>query len=95
MSEADWQRRVTDYCTVLRLLWYHVPDSRRTNPGFPDLVIAGPGGVLFVELKTERGKVSAHQQTWIDTLEPHVQTRVWRPSQWDEVYDTLLALAGR
>lgn len=51
MNEADFQRRVTDYCDHLGLKWHHETDSRRSKAGFPDLVIVGPGGVVFLELK--------------------------------------------
>ena len=51
MTEAQWQSRVTDYCDLRRLRWFHSGDSRRDScAGFPDLVIVGPGGVVFLEL---------------------------------------------
>lgn len=44
---------------------------RRDHPfraGFPDLVIAGPGGVLFAEIKGKDDTVSAEQRTWLARL---------------------------
>ena len=65
----------------LGLLLYHTYDSRRSAPGFPDLVIAGPGGVLFRELKTEKGRLTVHQERWGNILAASgADIGVWRPS---------------
>lgn len=94
MTEADWQKRVTDYCDVLRLRWHHETDSRRSKSGFPDLVIVGPGGVLFAELKTVSGKVSVEQAAWIrDLRDAGALAVVWRPDAWPLVASTLRDLA--
>lgn len=47
---------------------YHTHDSRRSNPGWPDLVICKPPHILFVEVKTKRGIVSPEQHEWIAAL---------------------------
>lgn len=96
MSEAQWQQRITDLCDLLGLRWHHETDSRRSKSGFPDLVIVGTEGVLFAELKAEKGKVSAAQDAWItDLLNAGVPVRVWRPSDWPLVYYDLYRLAGK
>ena len=49
-------------CSDLGLRAFHAADSRRSwGPGYPDLTIAGPGGVLFRELKTARGYLTRPQ----------------------------------
>lgn len=94
MSEAQWQRRITDLCEWLHLSWNHNPDSRRSNPGWPDLAIWGPGGFLLAELKTATGRVSSAQQLAHLTLEAAgVEVHVWRPSHWPEVQERLRELA--
>jgi hypothetical protein len=95
VTEAEFQKKVTDLCDWLRLKWHHETDSRRSKAGFPDLVIVGEV-VLFVELKTERGKVTFEQNEWIDALRAAgCYARVWRPSDWPQIEATLKWLAGR
>src|SRR5262252_4192229 len=68
-------------------LCYHTHDSRRSEAGFPDLVLCrppsahGPGRLLFLECKTSTGQVTAEQATWLSVLAqvPGVVARVVRP----------------
>ena len=49
--------------------------------GFPDLVLAHiERGLVFAELKTEKGKASDSQLSWMRTLHPHAECYLWRPS---------------
>lgn len=54
----------------MRMLCHHETDSRKTAAGWPDLFIAGPGGQLSAECKTEirRRRVTAEQGLWLDVL---------------------------
>ena len=48
--------------------------------GFPDLTLAGHGGLLFRELKTTRGVLSPEQKTWLAALTAAgADAGVWRP----------------
>ncbi len=53
------------------------------HPGFPDLVLARDGVVIFAELKSEKGRVSAEQQKWIAATHGYL----WRPSDWKQIVD--------
>lgn len=81
MTHAQFQRRVVELCDERGLLVHYEPDSRRGRAGFPDLVIAGLGGVLFAELKTPGDIVRPAQRRWLSTLEASglVSVAVWRP----------------
>ena len=95
ISEADFQQMVTDYCDWLGLRWHHETDSRRTRAGFPDLVIVGKGGIYFLELKSQKGKISPDQKAWIyDLHQAGVQASVARPSDWERLQDVLKNLAS-
>jgi hypothetical protein len=96
MTEAELQRKITDLCDWLRLKWHHETDSRKSKRGFPDLVIAGPGGVVFAELKGPKGKLSKEQAEWLAMLLlGGTKAYCWFPEDWPEVEATLYALAGR
>lgn len=51
--------------------------------GFPDLVISGHGLVMFVELKSDKGKLSVEQIDWRNSLLANgAEWDLWRPSDW-------------
>jgi hypothetical protein len=84
MKEKELLARVAAMAQSKRLLFHHCLDSRECQgpPGFPDLVIAGPGGVLFIELKSEDGDTSAEQDNWLWILDRNQNGyRIFRPSQ--------------
>lgn len=67
-SEKQFQEKVVQLARLLGYRCYHTHDSRRSAAGFPDLVLAKPGRLVFAELKSEKGKVSREQEQWIETL---------------------------
>jgi len=92
MLEDELQSLIIDpkrgIAPLLGYLCYHTHDSRRSNPGFPDLCMVGKR-LIFAELKSEAGKVSAEQLDWLNRLdvierksEGVVVARLWRPSDW-------------
>ena len=82
MSEAQLLAAVRQACRTLGLLCYHTHDSRRSEPGFPDLVIVG-SRMIIRELKTERGRVRPEQRTWLDALRRAGQDAdIWRPGDF-------------
>lgn len=90
MTEAVLLANVVEACRWLGLHCYHTHDSRRSVPGFPDLVIAGPGGVLFRELKAA-SRLSRQQSDWITALaRAGADVTVWRPEHWPEPIMTRL-----
>jgi hypothetical protein len=93
LTEKEWQRQVLDLARLCG--WrhgYHTFDSRRSASGFPDLVLVRER-VIFAELKSETGKLSAAQADWLAALEAAgAETYVWRPS---DVVDVMQALRRR
>lgn len=68
MNEKDLDALIRDACTTLGINRYHTHDSRRSTPGFPDLVLWSRGGMLFRELKSDLGRISRTQIAVRDTL---------------------------
>lgn len=64
---------------------YHTHDSRKSAPGFPDVVLVREG-VLWRELKTNTGKLTQEQATWLSLLcHAGQDADVWRPRDWDAI----------
>lgn len=80
MSEAAWQRIVVELAHHLGWSHYHTHDSRRSAAGFPDLVLCRER-MIFVELKSEVGKLTAEQVEWSAILnKARQEVYLWRPS---------------
>lgn len=86
MSEATLQSHILGEARDLGwALRYHTHDSRRSNKGFPDLVLVHERQrrVIFTELKTERGRQSPEQEEWQRVLLAVGQEfYLWRPTPW-------------
>lgn len=84
--EKDFQQRVINLAQTLGYTQiYHTHDSRRSQPGFPDLVLVNPHTkrVLFRELKSARGRISPAQKQWADALiQAGADFDFWYPADW-------------
>jgi len=90
MSERDLQRIVVDAARLHGWRHYHTYNSQRSTAGFPDLVLVRPPRIMFVELKTERGRLTLEQAIWIRELERcSVEVYVWQPHNIGEMLKTL------
>ena len=85
MTEKEFQNTVLELARIHGWLCYHTHDSRRSEPGFPDLVLAKNGAVLFAEVKTDTGRLTNDQIAWL--LATHGV--IWRPKHWDVIGKSL------
>jgi len=91
-SEKDFQSWVIEQAESNGWDWYHTFNSKRSKSGYPDLMMWRER-VLFAEVKSEDGVVSATQANVIDDLRAAgAEVYVWRPSDMLEV---VRVLAGR
>ena len=67
-SEAAFQQQVTQLAAFYGWRSYHTHDSRRSAPGFPDLVLVRDVQLVFAELKTDKGRIRPEQREWLDAL---------------------------
>ena len=87
ITEADFQKCVTDYVQAQGWKWHHCnsimrctgdrQEKRTSGVGFPDLTMVRGGEIVLAELKAEQGKVSRAQWDWIQEY-PNIY--LWRPS---------------
>ena len=84
MTEAELDQAVRDLAKWLRLHCFSIRNSlagRVSEPGFPDMVIVGAGGVLWRELKRQNGRLRPGQIEYGSALQAAGQDwKVWRPS---------------
>lgn len=85
MTEAVFQAQVERLAVWLGWEYFHVYNSRRSRPGYPDLHLWHPKhGQLFRELKTMKGRQSVEQLEVEKTLRAAgADVGVWRPSGLD------------
>lgn len=86
-SEREFERAVVEYAKLSGWKVFHPFDSRRSEPGWPDLTLVRADRLVFAELKAERGRLSNAQVDWIHALDlvEHVEVGVFRPSMWPEI----------
>lgn len=79
-DESGYLRAITRLAQMLGYTIYHTHDSRRSNPGWPDLVLCRPPRLIVAELKSARGRLRRAQVAWLDLLGevPGIETYVWR-----------------
>lgn len=86
-TERDFSNQVLALGRIHKWHVYTIPDSRWASlAGFPDLALWKDTHFFFVELKTDKGRVSMHQERVHEDLRRAGQTvLIWRPRDWDEI----------
>ena len=70
ITETDIRRQVRDYLRIKGWFCFHVLQGGvGVYRGITDLIAAKDGRVLFIELKTARGRQSEHQKKFQADLE--------------------------
>ena len=98
MTDEEWQQLQASTMTEKQLqavivasarrwgwLVYHTKVSIGSSPGYPDLHLVHPvqGISMLRELKTQKGKLTEPQRTWLNALQKAgVDVDVWRPEHW-------------
>lgn len=81
MSEDALEEQIREVCAQLRVHRQHEHDSRKSQGGWPDDVLVGPGGILFRECKREGEEPRPDQVVVLDLLAAAgADVGVWRPS---------------
>ena len=101
MTEKEFQGAIMDAAKWLGWRCFH-PRTVQTaegvhltaftgDAGFPDLVLVHKyRGVIFAELKADRGRLTPEQREWRDQLiTAGAEYYVWRPKDWDDIKERL------
>ena len=90
MKETRFQNQVLKLAKRFGWMAYHTYDARRSEPGFPDLVLVRER-VLFRELKTDTGSISKAQEAWGGALiKAGADFKVWRPRDMQAIIKELV-----
>lgn len=82
ITEKQFMAQVVAFAKLHGWLVYHTHDSRRSERGFPDLVLVR-GECHIWELKVKPGTLSVEQADWIEALRgAGMKAQVLYPSDW-------------
>ncbi len=95
VTESQFQDQVSDLARKCGSWVMHHRVSLGTQAGWPDLTLIRGTELLFMELKTQTGRVSAAQADVHERLIVAGQrVFVFRPSDFDEIHDLLRRRGG-
>jgi Holliday junction resolvase len=69
VTETDIRRQIQDYLRIRGWFVFYIVQGLGAYKGIPDLIAVKNGRVLFIELKTPRGRQSDHQKKFQADLE--------------------------
>jgi hypothetical protein len=89
ITERQLLDAVVAYARLRDWLAYHTFDSRRSEAGFPDVVLVRGGRLVFVELKVAGRRPRVEQQRYLERLRGveleaagAVAVHVWTEAEW-------------
>jgi hypothetical protein len=86
ITERELQAAIVQAAGLGGWLCYHTHDSRRSAAGYPDITLVRGSKLIFAELKSDRGRLTAEQRAWLGALRSAgADARVVRPSDLEDV----------
>lgn len=98
ITEANWQKIVIKIAEEYGWKWYHPPDNipnkagrrQSVKAGYPDLTLVRNNRLIFIELKTNKGKATEQQEDWLEALsKAGAETHILRPKDILKVHKIL------
>jgi len=83
LTEKEFQASVISLAKLHGWKVYHTFDSRKSEKGFPDLILLRGLKLLAIECKTTTGKVTEEQANWLIAFShvERVEAMVLRPAE--------------
>ena len=89
VREKDVQAAIVDIARLLHWRSYHTFDSRKSEAGFPDLVLVRER-VIYVEVKRSGQRPRPEQVEWLNALAAAgAEVYVWTEDDYDEAASVL------
>lgn len=83
VTHAELQASIIQLATLKGYEHFHNLHPEGSDPGWPDLVLCKPPRLIFLELKTERGKLTEAQRGWLLRLKAcNQECYLLRPTDW-------------
>ena len=83
ISERRLQSAILQAARCTGWMAYHTFDSRRSQPGYPDLTLVRGHRLIFAELKSKTGRLTPQQRGWLEALKATgAEVHLWRPADW-------------
>lgn len=97
MTERDLEYFVRDVAKTFGWHYHHTWLSIHSSAGYPDDTMIKDGRLIIAELKSEKGQPTPEQYFWLEELAevPGIEVFLWRPSDRDEIIETLSGLTIR
>jgi hypothetical protein len=102
INERQWQKIVLGMMALFSWRTAHFDASVRVvgkerrfvgdvgSKGFPDIVAVRRDRILFVELKSQKGRFQDGQKEWLhDLANAGAEVYTWRPSDYDDMQEVL------
>ena len=80
--EDAFQAQIVKLAELTGWKVYHTHDSRRSQEGFPDLILVRLSRMISAELKTRKETTTVEQQKWLYAfigIGEYVEVALWRP----------------
>jgi hypothetical protein len=95
ISEKDLLEQIRELARWCGWGVYHVYDSRRSAPGFPDLLLLRGCRLVVAELKSESGVLTEAQRAWLEAFRlVGAEVYTWRPRDLEPGCEGLGSEAG-
>lgn len=91
LSEKDFMAAVIREAKRHGWRVYHTHDSRKSEKGFPDLCMVRGPVLVFMELKSENGRPTAEQLSWMEDLSKveRCGVHLFYPKDWNVIAEVL------
>ena len=91
ITEKEFQRQIVELARMCGWNTFHPWLSIHSQRGWPDLALCRPPRLVLAELKSQSGKVTPDQQSWLEQLGAcsGIEVFLWRPADFDTIAKVL------